>query len=84
MGEALSKFCLACDMTSEQMWIAGEWCDAEDGAVGDALNPATGEVIATVPKATISDVDRCVQASRSAFNVSILCSHRSTFALKSN
>jgi aldehyde dehydrogenase (NAD+) len=68
MGEALSKFCLACDMTSEQMWITGEWCDAEDGAVGDALNPATGEVIATVPKATVNDVDRCVQASRDAFN----------------
>ena len=68
MGEALSKFCLACGMTSEQMWITGEWCDAEDGAVGDALNPATGEVIATVPKATIGDVDRCVQASRDAFN----------------
>ena len=68
MGEALSKFCLACGMTSEQMLIAGEWCDAEDGAVGDALNPATGEAISTVPKATIGDVDRCVQASRDAFN----------------
>ena len=68
MGEALCKFCLAWVMTSEQMLIAGEWCDAEDGAVGDALNPATGEVITTVPKATVGDVNRCVQASRDAFN----------------
>ena len=29
------------------MLIAGEWCDAEDGATADVLNPATGEVIAT-------------------------------------
>ena len=42
------------------MLIAGEWCDAEDGGTGDVLNPATGEIIATVPKATIADVDRCV------------------------
>ena len=46
------------------MLIAGEWTDAEDGSTSDVLNPATGEVIATTPKATISDVERCVAASR--------------------
>ena len=50
------------------MWIAGEWCDAESGDVGEVINPATGEVIATTPKATLGDVDRCVAASREAFN----------------
>ena len=50
------------------MWIAGEWTDAEDGSTSDVLNPATGEVIATTPKATISDVERCVAASRAALN----------------
>ena len=55
-------------MASEQMLIAGEWCDAEDGATADVLNPATGEVIATTPKATINDVERCVSASREALN----------------
>ena len=68
MGEALSKFCLAYDMAEEQMSIAGEWCNSEDGATADVLNPASGEVIATVPKATIADVNRCVDASRAAFN----------------
>ena len=53
-------------MSAEQMWIAGEWCDAEDGATADILNPATGEVMATTPKATIADVNRCVEASRAA------------------
>ena len=49
------------------MSIAGEWCDAEDGNTAEILNPATGEVMATTPKATLSDVNRCVEASRAAF-----------------
>ena len=48
------------------MLIAGEWTNAEDGSTSDVLNPATGEVIATTPKATIADVERCVAASRAA------------------
>ena len=62
----MRQFLLGEDMAKEQMLIAGEWCDSEDGATSDVLNPATGEVIATTPKATISDVERCVQASRAA------------------
>jgi aldehyde dehydrogenase (NAD+) len=50
------------------MLIAGEWCNSSDGAVGEVLNPATGSIITTVPKATIEDVNRCVDASREAFN----------------
>ena len=59
---------MALNMSAEQMWIAGEWCDAEDGATADILNPATSEVMATTPKATLNDVNRCVDASRAAFN----------------
>ena len=55
-------------MSAEQMSIAGEWCDAEDGGTADILNPATGEVMATTPKATLGDVNRTVEASRAAFN----------------
>ncbi|RJU81950.1 MAG: aldehyde dehydrogenase [Candidatus Poseidoniales archaeon] len=54
-------------MSAEQMSIDGEWCDAEDGATADILNPATGQVMATTPKATLNDVNRCVEASRAAF-----------------
>ena len=32
-------------MASEQMWIAGEWTDAEDGSTSDVLNPATGKLL---------------------------------------
>lgn len=67
MKEALTSFPLPRHMTSEQMFIAGEWCDSEDGATADILDPATGEVIATTPKATTADVERCIQASRAAF-----------------
>ena len=55
-------------MTEETMWLDGAWCAASDGATSDVLNPATGEVIATVPRATLEDVDRCVQSSRAALN----------------
>ena len=50
------------------MWIAGEWTDAEDGSTAEIINPASGEIIATTPKATIADVDRCVAASKAALH----------------
>ena len=50
-----------------QMFIAGEWRDAETGETTDVINPATEEVIANVPKGTTGDVDRAVAAARSAF-----------------
>ena len=53
-------------MAEERMWIDGEWCAAENGETSEAMNPATGEVMAAVPKATVGDVDRCVEASRKA------------------
>ena len=55
-------------MQAKKMWIAGEWCDSEDGATADVIDPSNGDVIATTPKATLGDVERCVQASKSAFN----------------
>lgn len=55
-------------MTEQQMYIAGEWVNSSDNNFSDAINPATGEVIAKIPKATIQDVERCLAASKSAFN----------------
>ena len=54
-------------MADEQMWIAGEWVASANGETSEVINPATGEVLATVPRATVKDVNRCVEASRSAF-----------------
>ena len=51
-----------------RMFIDGEWCDAADGARFDTVDPATGEVLASVPAASAADVDRAVRAARRAFD----------------
>lgn len=49
------------------MLVGGEWRDAVSGARTDIRDPATGEVIATVPSADEADVDLAVRAARAAF-----------------
>ena len=51
-----------------KMSIGGAWADSADGAVQEIINPANGEVIATVPKGTAEDVDRAVSAARKAYD----------------
>jgi phenylacetaldehyde dehydrogenase len=63
LGNAASRF-LA---TPRKMLVGGEWCDAVSGARIDVRDPATGEVIATVPAADKADVDLAVRAARAAF-----------------
>lgn len=47
-------------------YIGGDWCDSDGGKRRDAVNPATGEVIATYPWGTRDDVRRAVTAARTA------------------
>ena len=47
--------------------IGGEWSESSDGRTLDVENPATKQVIHTVPRSTAADVDRAVQAARAAF-----------------
>jgi 1-pyrroline dehydrogenase len=49
-----------------QNFVGGEWVDAVDGGTDEVVNPATGEVIARVPRGTEADVDRAVQAAAKA------------------
>jgi phenylacetaldehyde dehydrogenase len=49
------------------MLVGGEWRDAVAGTRLDVRNPATGEVITTVPAAGKEDVDLAVAAARAAF-----------------
>jgi betaine-aldehyde dehydrogenase/aminobutyraldehyde dehydrogenase len=49
-----------------QNFIGGEWVDAADGDTMEVVNPATGETIAAVPRASAEDVDRAVQAAKKA------------------
>ena len=41
--------------------VAGEFKDASNGAVIEVYNPATNELLDTVPNATAEDVDTCVK-----------------------
>jgi len=50
-----------------QMFVGGEWVDGAGSESQSIINPATGEVIAEVPKGTQEDVDRAVQAARKAY-----------------
>ncbi len=50
-----------------KLWINGQACDAISGAVLDVENPATGEIIDTVPDAGKEDVDLAVAAAKAAF-----------------
>jgi 1-pyrroline dehydrogenase len=53
-------------VSKHQNLIGGEWVDSSGGETMEVLNPATGEVIAEVPNATVEDVDRAVQAAKKA------------------
>ena len=49
------------------MFIGGEWVDGSGSESQQVINPATGDVIAEVPKGTQEDVDRAVTAARKAY-----------------
>jgi acyl-CoA reductase-like NAD-dependent aldehyde dehydrogenase len=52
--------------TVETLIIDGQRVNASDGGTLDVLDPSSGEVLATVAKATRADVDRAVQAAQAA------------------
>src|ERR1700694_4073447 len=49
-----------------KMFIDGKWVESESGELFDADSPATGEVIAQVPKGTRADAQRAVEAAHRA------------------
>jgi acyl-CoA reductase-like NAD-dependent aldehyde dehydrogenase len=55
-------------MADARMYVDGKWVDAIDGGRFEVLNPATGEVIATVPDAQPADVELAVDAARRTFD----------------
>jgi len=48
--------------------INGEKVESSNGETFQTINPATGEVVATVAKASQEDAERAVQAAREAFD----------------
>jgi 1-pyrroline dehydrogenase len=55
-------------VTKHKNLVGGEWVEAASGETMEVLNPATGEVIAEVPRASADDVERAVEAARKAYS----------------
>jgi acyl-CoA reductase-like NAD-dependent aldehyde dehydrogenase len=53
------------------MFIDGELCDTQSGKRFETVNPATGEVITSVPSGDADDVDRAVRSARRAFRAGV-------------
>lgn len=50
-----------------RQWIDGQWCDARNGGTWDVLNPATEEVVRTVPFGDAEDCSLAIAAAARAF-----------------
>ena len=50
-----------------QNYIGGEWVDAAGGDTFESTSPANGDTIGVFPKSGAADVDRAVEAAKSAF-----------------
>jgi succinate-semialdehyde dehydrogenase/glutarate-semialdehyde dehydrogenase len=57
---------LATDLLLHQAYIDGRWVDADDGSTFDVLDPATGEVIAGVPRMGPAETRRAIDAAHRA------------------
>ena len=51
-----------------KLFIENKWVDAEGGATFDSVNPATGEKVAVLAKASAGDVDKAVKVAKKAFD----------------
>jgi acyl-CoA reductase-like NAD-dependent aldehyde dehydrogenase len=49
-----------------QMYIDGQWCNAEESATYDAIDPAKGTAFAKVPKGSRNDARRAIAAAAAA------------------
>jgi succinate-semialdehyde dehydrogenase/glutarate-semialdehyde dehydrogenase len=50
-------------------FIAGQWRPGGDGSCGSVRNPATGDVLAEVPRASRQDLDDALASAAAAFEV---------------
>jgi succinate-semialdehyde dehydrogenase/glutarate-semialdehyde dehydrogenase len=55
------------DLFRRQAYIGGQWCDADNGATLKVNNPATGEVLGTVPMMGAAETRRAIEAAKNAF-----------------
>lgn len=55
-------------LTPGRLFIGNEWVDAASGRRFEVMNPARAEVLTEVAQGDAADIDRAVQAARSAFD----------------
>jgi aldehyde dehydrogenase (NAD+) len=55
------------DGKTKRMLIDGKWLEAASGKTFETVNPATGEVLASVAEGDAEDIDSAVAAARRAF-----------------
>lgn len=54
------------DLLKQQAFINGQWCDADSGEVHEVRNPATNELIGTVPVMGANEARRAIVAAEAA------------------
>jgi betaine-aldehyde dehydrogenase/aminobutyraldehyde dehydrogenase len=58
---------MSVSVTQYKNFVGGEWVESTTGETMEVLNPATGEVIAEVPRGGEEDVERAVEAAAKAW-----------------
>jgi succinate-semialdehyde dehydrogenase/glutarate-semialdehyde dehydrogenase len=51
----------------QQCFINGEWCDADNGATVNVVNPATGQTVGTIPHMGAAETARAIDAANRAW-----------------
>src|SRR6201993_4511105 len=55
------------DLFRQQAYVGGRWCDADNGATAEVNNPATGEILGTVPVMGRAETRRAIEAAKQAW-----------------
>ncbi len=55
------------DLFRSQAYIGGHWCDSDSGATFEVNNPATGQILSTVPLMGADETRRAIDAAKDAF-----------------
>jgi succinate-semialdehyde dehydrogenase / glutarate-semialdehyde dehydrogenase len=49
------------DLFRQQAYVGERWCDADSGATAEVNNPATGEILGTVPLMGRAETRRAIE-----------------------
>ena len=63
---------MATTVQRQRMFVGGDWYEGSGEGAQPVVNPATGEVIAEVPKGTQADVDHAVATARNPPSITIV------------